>query len=170
MSVNLAVKALCGSPYPQEDEIRPAGAPKEGCKELCPAVRRADLRPLPEAAGKVLELWRSLPRLQPPHLQQVSCGSSDLEVHGLPRIQVGRPPASLLYRGLKCVTQRGSNQALNDCACVKPSSDWLKVTVTEAQISHFHFYSVCVLLRELVVVLNYPMKWLNSPWEIRKWH
>lgn len=121
MSVNLAVKALCGSPYSQEDEIWPAGAPKEGCKELCPAVRRADLRPLPEAAGKVLELWRSLPRLQPPHLQQVSCGSSDLEVHGLPRIQVGRPPASLLYRGLKCVTQRGSNQALNDCACVKPS-------------------------------------------------
>ena len=83
---------------PQEDEMWAPGASKKGREELCPAVRRADLRPLPEAAGKVLELGRRLQRLQPPDLQQVSRGrgSSGLEVHGLPRLQVpyrAKPPA-----------------------------------------------------------------------------
>lgn len=90
ISMTLVIQA---SPSPQEDETRAAGAQEEGCEELRPAVRRADLRPLPKAAGKVLELGRSVPRLQPPHLQQVPRGSGELEVHGLPRAQVEKQPA-----------------------------------------------------------------------------
>lgn len=74
----------------QEDEDGAPGAAKERCQELQPAVWRTYLCPLPEAAGKVLELGLSVPRLQPPHLQQVprEGGSSWLAVHGVPRLQV----------------------------------------------------------------------------------
>lgn len=75
----------------QESEARPPGASEERRKELHPPVRRADVCPLPEAAGKVLELGRFVPRMQPQDLQQVprGRGSRGLEVHGLPCLQVG---------------------------------------------------------------------------------
>lgn len=48
------------------------------------------MRPLPEAAGKVLELGRRVPRMQPQDLQQVPRGRGNrgVEVHGLLRLQV----------------------------------------------------------------------------------
>lgn len=77
-------------PPRQEDEAGAPGAAEERCQERRPAVRRAHLRPLPKAAGETVELGRRVPRLQPPHLQQVPCGrvSGRVAVHRLPRLQV----------------------------------------------------------------------------------
>lgn len=77
-------------PSPQEDEGGAPGSPPQRSQELRPAVRRAHLRPVPEAAGKVLELGRRVQRLQPPHLQPLQGGrrGGGLEVHSVPRLQV----------------------------------------------------------------------------------
>lgn len=92
--------------HTQEDEAGPAGDPPQGSQELLPAVQREDVCPLPEAAGQVVELRGSVPRLQPPHLQPLSSGwdrsrprprthicgvCGGVEVHRLSRLQVGLP-------------------------------------------------------------------------------
>lgn len=74
----------------QEDEAGAPGAAEERRQERHPAVRRAHLRPLPEAAGQAVELGRRVPRLQPPHLQPLPRGrvGGRVAVHRLLRLQV----------------------------------------------------------------------------------